>query len=375
MSVILDQDLPGVPEAEAKLAEMEKSTAAAEATESQAAPEQRESGADRAGAGQSSETQTPASKQSDTPAAPAAPAKAAETANDKSQTDKTKAGEKPVEPAKGADGKSKYAKGQERLEKTWDDCNRRKADLDTQTQTLTQRENALKMREADFQRQQEQAQAQHKPEEYESAAAAKLSRAQSLNLQADGLDARAVKLEDAGKDREAEDCKRQAQQLRKQAHKEEGNAEDLRAHADNLRKNPPPSAKQREDAITAQSKEWTMKAATQFPELAKQGSDLQKVVAAHLNKLSQDDPVLSNHPSVIYHVTRLAAAETAAARVPGLEKELGEAKAKVKELEALTSPGGPGSVQQQSAPEKPKSDDEERAELGQLASQLGTIPG
>lgn len=371
MSVLLDVNTPGLEDASARLAELEASDSAAAA----AAPEQeqREPAAPPAAAAPKDETQNPASKQTDTPAATdKAPGDkpAAETEAGKKSDEPPKPGE--AKPGEG-DTKSKFAKSQERLEKTWENVKKRKGEIEAKEQQLTQREQQLREREESFKRQAEESQAQHKPEEVENAAKAKYDRAKALNERAEGLEAKAKKLEDDGKYTEAADAMRDAKALRKQANKEEGNADDLKAYAEQLRKNPPPSMVEREAKTEAQRKEWTMKAAQDFPELGKKDSELQKSVAAHLNALWQQDRALASHPQIIYHVTRLAAAETAAARVPGLEKQLGEYKAKVQELEKLTAPAAPGSAQRPGEVKTTKTDEEERAELGELAAAVGDI--
>jgi hypothetical protein len=372
MSVLLDPNMP-LEGAEERLAELEASdtAGAAEAVSTQG---QRESGADRAGAETEGEAQNPISEQTDTPAA-AEPGKtadpAAKTKSPEEKADAAKPEEKPADQTR--DPKGRYAASRERLEKTWDSVNKRKGELDTREQQLAERENTLKQQQTDWESQRQQSQAQHKPEDYDRAAASKAERAKGLHLQADGLEAKAQKMEDDGKYADAADLRNQAKAARKAANKEEGNAEDLRAHAESLRKNPPPSAKQLEEKLEAQRKEWMGKAAAAFPDLAKKDSPLQKAVVQHLNALWQQDRQLAANPAMIYHVTRYAAAEAAAARVPDLEKKLGQLEAKVKEYEQLTSPGGPGAAQRPPSGKVPATDDEERAELREMASGLNGI--
>jgi hypothetical protein len=65
-------------------------------------------------------------------------------------------------------------------------------------------------------------------------------------------------------------------------------------------------------------------------------------VAENLMNLQRQAPGILRHPQSIYLVTQLTAAESSAARVPAMEKELSQMKARVKELETLTAPGAPG---------------------------------
>lgn len=111
-----------------------------------------------------------------------------------------------------------------------------------------------------------------------------------------------------------------------------------KAKADDLRKNPPPSVKQQQEQFTANQREWILKAATDFPEYGKKGSELQSATAEVFKSLTTQEPEASRLPGLVYYCVRMAAAETAAARVPVMEKELGELRAKVKELDAATNP-------------------------------------
>jgi DNA repair exonuclease SbcCD ATPase subunit len=369
MNVQIAEDTLGLEDASARLAQLEQSEAA---DVNAIAPnqEQRETPAEAGGGGPAAaaadkNAQNPPEKKTDTPAAPDAKAPEAAKPQDNQNG-------KPADQA-AADKKSPYAKSQERLEKTWDSVNKRKGELDARDQQMQQREHELQQREENFRRQTEESQTQYKPEEVQAAAQRKLDRAKELSLQADGLESQAEKLKDDGKYEEAAQARAEAKKLRKQANKEEGNAEDLQAHAEQLRKNPPASFAQREQAVEKQRKEWTTKAATDFPDLAKKDSPLQQKVAQTLNELWNTDRTLASHPQIIYHVTRLAAAETAAARVPDLEKQLGELKAKVQDYEKLTSPGSGGAAQRIDTANQPKNDADERAELGQLAEAVGAF--
>lgn len=87
------------------------------------------------------------------------------------------------------------------------------------------------------------------------------------------------------------------------------------------------------------------------------------------------DPKMLAQPSAIYHASKLAAAElkaqqyqTESARVPGLVKELGELKAKVKELEAMTTPGSSTTAQRLGS-----SQTDEEAELEAMARDMVTL--
>jgi hypothetical protein len=168
----------------------------------------------------------------------------------------------------------------------------------------------------------------------------------------------------------------QAEALKKQAGKNEAIAEDLAEHAERIRRNPPATFTQKAQEFEQSRKSWTLKAAETFPELAKDNSAMQVAVANHLNALAKTDPALMAQPSMIYHVAKLAATElkaqsfqTEAARVPVLVKELGELKAKVKELESLTTPGSSTTAPRYGA----ASANDEEAELERMAREMVTI--
>ena len=315
----------------------------------------------------SQETERPDANEShDTPAA--------------GKPDATRSKESPND-GKAEDGKPKgdqpqadrYKRGRERLDKTWESVNKRKGELDTQEQQIKAREQTLAQREADIaQRASQPAAPQYKPEDIERASAAKAQRAQDLGSQADGLDARADKAEEAGDYAQAAKLRDQSKGLRKTAAKEEGNAEDLKAYAEELRKNPPRSMAQEEARINDQRKEWTLKAATDYPDLAKPKSELQLKVVEMMNRLWREDRAMAANPRMIYHVSRMAKAELSAARVPGLEKELGQLKAKVKDLEELTTPGG-ATAPQNLGPSSDRTEAEERQELEDTAHQMGSL--
>lgn len=241
------------------------------------------------------------------------------------------------EPPKGGTP-SRYAKAQERLEKTWEAVNKRKGELDSQAQAIEQQRLTLERDKAQFEairRQAEQQQAT--PEQAAQAAQARRRDADALRMQA-------RRAEEAGRSDEA-------QRLNKQADKADALADDLAEYAGQLRQNPPVSMQQRAQQFEQARKQWTVEACNAFPDLAKNGSRLQQVVAQHLNALAKQDPQLLVHPSLIYHVARLADAqtkvadlETVAARVPVLEKETESLRARIKELEAETTPAANGGV-------------------------------
>jgi hypothetical protein len=227
-------------------------------------------------------------KKTDTPAE-------TETAK-KTETEKTDAGA----------NKSRYEKARDRQERTWQELNAQKEAFKTEQETLKKAREEFERERHEYQAKRDEAEKQFTPEQYESAA---------KKFEAEGK----FDLADLAKTK-----------------------------ADELRKNPPALREGKAaQATEASRKEWTLKTGVDFPDIAKQNSPLQLRVA----QLFQEEPELKAHPKGIYLAARLASLETEAARVSSLqtekaaqEKELGQLRAKVKELEGLTAPGGPGST-------------------------------
>ena len=338
---------------------------AAEAAEAQLAAEtteaEREAGAERAAqeaaSGQKPETDTT----TDTPAgAEAKPdTETTKPANEQGNTDEAASDSPPGDkPAEG----SRFKKNKERLHKTWDSVNQRKTELDTVKQGLDERAKALEAQAAEFARKRQQFEEGRRitPEKYEAFAGQMRSRADQLRQEAD-------RLEDADKLGEAK-------AKRVEATDAESDARKALKMAEETRRNPPPTDEQQAKAVEAKRREWTLKAAVDFPGLAKDGGDFQKAVAGNLRELQAQSPEYLEHPDVVYHVARLTAAETTAARVPVLEKELGQLRAKVKEYESLTALTGGSIPQGGGGPSGPRTEAQEEAELRQEAAAMGAIP-
>ncbi len=112
-----------------------------------------------------------------------------------------------------------------------------------------------------------------------------------------------------------------------------------------------------------------MAAAKEWPDLLKDGSEFQKKVAKNIQDARAAGLDENELPVIRYHAARMAALETESARVPDLVKKLGEAEAKVKELELLSAPGGGvGAVQRQPSGQ-PASDEDEGEALRREAAE------
>lgn len=360
MSVEIDPNMPGMDEANARLDAMMAEESAAAAAPAKTSAEPSATSEPRAVQAVEDDAKTLEPSLTDTRATPEQkavvnePNKSPETTKETSTT---------AEPTKAEAEKSRYAKSQERLTKTWDQVNAEKTAIAAERAKIEAERAEFARRQAEFDAIRKQSeQPQFKPEDYANAAQQKKAMADHQRAQAD-------RLESDGKFDEAE-------KLRKQAAKNEALSEDLSEHAENLRKNPPQGFEQKQAQYQQAKQAWTVEAAKAFPDLAKDGSAFQQTVAGHLNALAKNDPALMAHPSVIYHISRLTAAELKVqqltadvARVPVLEKELGELKAKVKEYEALTAPASSATAARLGA----QSTDNGEAELEQMAREMVTL--
>lgn len=147
-------------------------------------------------------------------------------------------------------------------------------------------------------------------------------------------------------------------------------AEAARAAAEELRKNPPKpiDTKAQEEEFKAKQKEWHGKAAVDFPKIIVKESDEFKSLA----KLIGEIPQIQTDPQMMYYAARLATAEVASARVPTMEKELGEARAKIKELEGKLQVPTDGIVSGVTGEKsfEQKTEGEQYAEVEALAKEL-----
>lgn len=310
--VEIPQDMIGLEAANAELDRLEAADAAA--TNSPAKDTSTDQSANKAAdraAQPEATTAEPDSISTDTPATP-------DTA--KTQQTPPKADQTKTEP-------SRYEKDRQRRDTSWKALNEEK------TAVKSERERLERERQ-EFQEQRKQTEAQYSPEQYDQAA---------KNFEAQGK----FDLADLAKTR-----------------------------AEELRKNPPPTPQQQDVMRRQQAdhdkamKEWWGKAAVDYPNVAKDGSPEN----AALKTFIQTEPDAVKSPKGMYYAARLVQAETAAARVPDMDKELGALRAKVKELETLTAPGGPsipGRAGQQG--KEVQSDAEQFAELERMAQDMGTL--
>lgn len=287
------------------------------------------------------------------------------TADPKPVSETPKPGDKPAE-QKPADAKpqdkpsgSAFKQNAERLDKTWKAVNERKAQLDAQEQQLKAREQQIAAQEQRVRIQQAKASQKYTPEQYEQAGQTRQQNGDQFELQADGLERRAEKLEEQGDLAGAERARQQAKNLRDQAVVERSTAKQLKDYAGHLRANPDPTLEQHQQQKSRELQHYTTEAAKAWPELAQSGSEFQKRTAAHLQAASKYGLDTNENPAIMYFAAQLTHFERTAARVPDMEKELGELRAKVKEYEKLTAPGGGSEASTQPQRGKPASAEDE----------------
>ena len=319
MSVEIASDMIGLEQASAELDRMIAADAQSPKPEAgQPTDQSANAGADRAAQPATESTPTPETlSKTDTPAT----ATEQKTPAEQPKDDKAKA-DKP-EP-------SRYEKARLRQEKSWQELNLQKAEFKSQQESLAKERAQLE--------QERQAMAKAKPsfspEQYEEAA---------KRFEEQGK----FDLADAAREKAAE-----------------------------LRKNPPAAVAARDQAqqqakaqaLEATRKEWWSKAAIDFPAVAKDGTP----EAGALKAFVKAEPEILESPKALYYAAQMVTAQSTAARVPELEKELGALRAKVKEYERLTAPSGPGSPAKLGEPGN-ASDSQQLAELERMANEMGAI--
>jgi hypothetical protein len=232
---------------------------------------------------------------------------------------------------------TRYEKAKERAERSWQEINAQKEALKAEREAFAKEREQIEQQRREIEERRAKAEAEFSPDQYDAAAA---------------------KFEAEGKFDLADLAKKKAE---------------------DLRRNPP--AQRQAQATAAQEgqrREWALKAGQEFPELVQTNSPLQQRVA----QIMQSEPDLKQHPKGIYLAARIAHLEaesgkgaTAAARASELEKNLGLAQARIKELEALTAPGGPGNAAHLSGARsfEQMSEDQQFAELAREAQEVGVL--
>lgn len=219
------------------------------------------------------------------------------------KTEEAKAGETKPGEAKQPDNRSKYAKEVERRERSWKALNEQKAAHEAAYAKFKAEQDAFARQQAEWQERQKK---------------------------------------EAGPSYTAEQCEESAK-----LHEQQGEfklAEMLRAEAKRLRENPPakvaPSGPQ---PLSEDAKASIEKVRTEFPEFTRPDSP-EHAAFLQIAKERRDLLAVKDGPYLMAQHIKLKlqseAHAQAASRVPLLEKELAELKAKLKEQESLLSISG-----------------------------------
>lgn len=228
---------------------------------------------------------------------------------------------------------SKFAKAKDRQDKSWAEINRQKEELRAEREQLARDRDTAKAERDELEKRRQAEETKFSPQQYEQAAA-EFEKQGKFDL-----------------------------------------ADAARKRAEELRKNPPPSPqqaavlKQQQDQHAAAMKEWWGKAAVDFPKVAEKGSSENLALETFLKA----EPEAVKSPKGMYYAARLIHAESAAARMPEMEKELGALRARVKELEGLTTPGGHDVPANSGRSTGQRIDAEELADLERMAVEMGTL--
>lgn len=336
MNINSGESDPTLSDAMAQLAQMEGDGQSSEGSATQAPATESANTGDRAPEATENDAQSPDSLPN-----PGASATEEPTTPPEQAKPEAKAGTEPPKP--GQQG-SKFAKDQDRRIRSWKEINEEKETTRAEAARLKSEREALVAERQKFETERQQStQPKYQPDDYLKAAKS--------------WDAEAEALEDSGKFDEA-DQKRAL-------------ATNARTRAKELRDNPPAAPKtdlKQQEEFKAQQKEWWTKASQDFPATAKQGSPESNALKA----LIQTEPSVLQDPKGMYYAARLVTAETSAARVPTMEKELGELRAKVKELsDKLAVPGdGAAANLNKDVPFSQRNESEQESELYSMAEQM-----
>lgn len=286
------------------------------------------------------------------------------------------------EPPKGQDklsaegteaNQSRYQKNKVRLEGSWEKLNSEKAQFRSAQEALNQeRANFDRERQQFAQQRAKEAQPKFTPERYEQHAG-------QLEATAAQLDRESKALENQG-NYDAAEAKRVEAAAKRML------AGQSREYAGQLRANPPqpdPSQAQLDAKFQADQKQWWGKALVDFPAMQKPDSAEYRAMASAITPTLPDgrqnpefNPIahafVESHPEAMYHLAQHAVLKSSAARVPVLEKENGELRAKVKDYEQRLAPNSLHTGARQTGPKtfKEMSEQEQEADLRQMAAQL-----
>lgn len=242
----------------------------------------------------------------------------AKAAAEKAEAEKAKAGEKP---------KTRFAKEQERLGKTWTEVNAEKEKVRAERAAFEQQRQQWEQ-----ERQQREAAAVVTPERYRAAAQHHAQQAAAVIGQAE---LKAEELEKAGEFDQAEQVRKDA---REQAAEARVLARQFEAEAKKAEANPAVRQAAESAQTTAARQAANAEAFKTYAWL----NDAESPQFAATKALLDANPDLKQHPKAVLLAARIVAAEHGASRVPSLETENKSLTDEVARLRALTAAPGAG---------------------------------
>lgn len=269
---------------------------------------------------------------------------------------------------------SQFAKDAQRRDTSWKELNRQKAEFKAQQDGIAAREQAIAQREARLTQERVKLRQKAPPEQFETEARNLTTAHENTSRQAKDFTDKAKELEEKGDYRGAALAEAKADELKELAVVQKAKAKEFKEYADNLRKNPPADLTKIEQKQAQALQHYTLEAAKKWPDLAVTGSEFQKIVVQSEKTLANAGVDVRENPVLRYYIAEFAASQAAAGRVPAMEKELGQLRAKVKELELATAPGGgsPAATTPRNGDAAP-SDEDEGAALRQAAIERGSL--
>ena len=267
------------------------------------------------------------------PLPPGAPAAAEPATAPQQQNTETQAGTKI--------NSSAFAKDQDRLKGGWKTLNEEKTRVATERQAVQNERVRLQQEQQKFEQRREGANKNKlTPEVYDQSASQQEKFVNDAALQLDGLRARKARYEEAGNYTEAAKLDQQIEQMQENVAVAKYQAKQFKEIAANMRQNPDVSGEALQKRNQEHLTHYTVEAAKKWPELAQNGSEFQKSTAKAIKILRDAGLDENDSPVLRYFAAEHVAAQSAAARVPEMEKALAKANARVKELETLNIPGG-----------------------------------
>ena len=267
---------------------------------------------------------------------------------------------------------SAYAKDQQRLTGTWKQVNEEKARVAAEKAAIQSERMKLQQEQQRVQQQQQSSRNKITAEQYDQLVSQRTESAGALNLQLKGLRAMQKQHEEAGEYKEAAKIDSQIEDMQRKAHVAEYEGDQFKQLAENARKNPDVTGKALEEQTKQHLAHYTVEACKKWPELGKSNSEFQKATAKAINVLRGSGLDENHYPVLRYFAAEHVAAQSAAARVPAMEKELAQANAELKELRAKMSPGGgPTAAANLRPASRPQTLEGEGEALAREAAQIG----